>query len=111
MDEKTSKKCFVFFKFNHLFEKSFLDSRLVEITMIFHILKDRESCRQEFLNSTGGAAANWATAAKKMRDNIVICNYKFLRDMSKNSTDDSWIISGLNHWLPSEYEYEQQQKQ
>ena len=72
--------------------------------MIFHVLKDRDSYREEVLHGEGGAAANWASAVKKMRDNIVVCNYKFLRDMSKNAKDDSWIISGLNHWLPSEYE-------
>ncbi|UJR28017.1 hypothetical protein I4U23_009277 [Adineta vaga] len=83
------------------------NSRLVEITMIFHILKDRDSYRDEMMNAPGGAAANWASAVKKMRDNIIVCNYKFLRDMSKNSNDDSWIISGVNHWLPSEYEDQQ----
>jgi inner membrane protein involved in colicin E2 resistance len=87
----------------------FLDTRLVEITMIFHVLKDRESYREEMLRNTGSAAANWASAVKKMRDNIIVCNYKFLRDMSKNAKDDSWIISGLNHWLPSEYEQQPQQ--
>jgi hypothetical protein len=76
--------------------------------MIFHVLKDRESYRQEMLQGTGGTAANWATAVKKMRDNIIVCNYKFLRDMSKNAKDDNWIISGLNHWLPSEYEQQKQ---
>ncbi len=87
-----------------------LDSRLVEITMIFHILKDRDSYRETMLRDTGGVAANWAAAVNKMRDNIVVCNYKFLRDMSKNAKDDSWVISGLNHWLPSEYEQQQQQQ-
>ncbi len=77
--------------------------------MIFHVLKDRESYREEMLRNTGSAAANWASAVKKMRDNIIVCNYKFLRDMSKNAKDDSWIISGLNHWLPSEYEQQPQQ--
>lgn len=92
--------------YNHL---NILASRLVEITMIFHILKDRNSYREEMLNPAGGAdaAGNWAAAMKKMRGNIVVCNYKFLRDMSKSSTDDSWVISGLNHWLPSEYEKQQ----
>ncbi|CAF1255504.1 unnamed protein product [Rotaria magnacalcarata] len=80
------------------------NSRLVEITMIFHVLKDRKSYHDGILNATADATTNWAASMKKMRDNIVVCNYKFLRDMSKNSKDDSWIISGLNHWLPSEYE-------
>ncbi|CAF0900182.1 unnamed protein product [Adineta ricciae] len=85
------------------------NTRMVEITMIFHVLRDRELYRQEILNAPGGVASNWTSAMKKMRDNIVVCNYKFLRDMSKNATDDSWIISGLNHWLPSEYEDQQKQ--
>ncbi len=80
------------------------DKRLIEITMIFHVLKNRESYQEEMLHNTPGTTTNWSTAMKKMRDNIVVCNYKFLRDMSKNTKDDSWIISGLNHWLPSEYE-------
>jgi hypothetical protein len=75
--------------------------------MIFHILKDRDSYREDMLRDTGGAVTNWAASMKKMRDNIIVCNYKFLRDMSKNATDDSWIITGLNHWLPSEYEQQQ----
>ena len=79
--------------------------------MIFHILKDRESYREAMLRDSSGIATNWASAMKKMRDNIIVCNYKFLRDMSKNSKDDSWIISGLNHWLPIEYEEQQQQQQ
>ncbi|CAF3339718.1 unnamed protein product [Rotaria sp. Silwood1] len=80
------------------------NSRLVEITMIFHILKDRNSYQEEMLHAKGDSITNWTATMKKMRDNIVVCNYKFLRDMSKNANDDSWIITGLNHWLPSEYE-------
>jgi hypothetical protein len=72
--------------------------------MIFHILKNRESYQEEMLRNTSGTTINWSAAMNKMRDNIVVCNYRFLRDMSKNTKDDSWIISGLNHWLPSEYE-------
>ncbi|CAF0811905.1 unnamed protein product [Adineta steineri] len=86
------------------------NNRLVEITMIFHILKDRDAYRQEMLNATGNVASNWTSAVKKMRDNIIVCNYKFLRDMSKNAKDDSWTISGLNHWQPSEYEQQQKQE-
>jgi len=71
--------------------------------MIFHVLKDPESYREEMLQGTGHTALKWAAAVKKMRDNIIVCNYKFLRDMSKNAKDDSWIITGLNHWLPNEY--------
>lgn len=86
----------------------YLDSRIVEISMIFHILKNRDLYRDEVLQSTKGNPTNLTSAMRKMRDNIVVCNYKFLRDMSKNATDESWIISGLNHWLPSEYEDQQQ---
>lgn len=79
--------------------------------MIFHILKNRESYQEEMLNSTSGSTvSNWSTAMQKMRDNIIVCNYKFLRDMSKNAKDDSWVISGLNHWLPIEYEQQPQQQ-
>ncbi|CAF2396817.1 unnamed protein product [Rotaria sp. Silwood2] len=80
------------------------NSRLVEITIIFHILKDRNAYHEEMIHAKGDSITNWTAAMKKMRDNIVVCNYKFLRDMSKNAKDDSWIISGLNHWSPSEYE-------
>jgi hypothetical protein len=72
--------------------------------MIFHILKNRESYQEEMLRNSSGTGTSWSTAMKKMRDNIVVCNYKFLRDVSKDTKDDSWVISGLNHWLPSEYE-------
>lgn len=78
--------------------------------MIFHVLKNRESYREEMLQNSDGKSTSLTTAMKKMRDNIVVCNYKFLRDMSKNAKDDSWIISGLNHWLPSEYEDQPQQQ-
>jgi hypothetical protein len=109
MDEQKSniKRLFLFCFI--IYKIIFLDSRLVEINMIFHILKDRDLYREEILHGEGGTAANWASAVKKMRHNIVVCNYKFLRDMSNNAKDDSWIISGLNHWLPSEYEQEPQQ--
>ncbi len=108
MDDQASKNIIHYYLLVKI--KIILDSRLVEITMIFHILKDRESYREAMMQTTGNAATNWATAVKKMRDNIVVCNYKFLRDMSKNAKDDSWIISGLNHWLPSEYEQQPQQQ-
>ena len=72
--------------------------------MIFHVLKDRESCQREISQNPEQNIDNWSAMMKKMRDNIVVCNYKFLRDLSKNAEDDSWIISGLNHWLPTEYE-------
>jgi hypothetical protein len=78
--------------------------------MIFHILKDPESYREEMLQSTGNSFTTWVSTVKKMRDNIIVCNYKFLRDMSKNAKDDSWIITGLNHWLPNEYLQQQQQQ-
>ena len=84
------------------------DNRQVEINMIFHVLKNRDSYREDMLQSAGGMTANWASTMKKMRENIIVCNYKFLRDMSKDAQDDSWTISGLNHWLPSEYEQQQQ---
>mgnify|MGYP006892793991 CR=1 FL=1 len=88
------------------------DNRLVEITMIFHVLKNRQAYQDAMLgNDNAGVPSNWTSTMKKIRDNIVVCNYKFLRDMSKNATDDSWIITGLNHWLPSEYEDQQQQQQ
>lgn len=68
--------------------------------MIFHVLKDPDSYREEMMNNTAG---DWLTTMRKMRDNIIVCNYKFLRDMSRDATDDSWIITGLNHWLPNDY--------
>lgn len=71
--------------------------------MIFHVLKNREAYREEMMQSNESATAKLATAMKIMRENIVVCNYRFLRDMSKNADDDSWTISGLNHWSPSEY--------
>ena len=87
----------------------FLESRLVEITMIFHVLKDPESYREEMLQSTGNSLTNWASMVKKMRDNLIVCNYKFLRDMGQQAKDESWTITGLNHWLPNEH-FEQQQQ-
>ncbi len=77
--------------------------------MIFHILKNPESYQEEILQGTGNAASNWLSAVKKMRNDIIVCNYKFLRDMSKNAQDDSWIITGLNHWSPNEYVQQQQE--
>lgn len=74
--------------------------------MIFHLLKDRNSYQQEMFQGSASAVNDWTEKMKKMRNDIVVCNYKFLRDMSKNANDDSWIITGLNHWLPSEYEQE-----
>ncbi|CAF3402711.1 unnamed protein product [Rotaria socialis] len=79
------------------------NKRMVEITMIFHVLKNPESYRDEMLDGPGNAASNWISAVKKMRDDIIICNYRFLRDMSSDAQDSSWIITGLNHWLPNEY--------
>ena len=76
--------------------------------MIFHVLKNREAYREELMQSNDSATTKLATAMKIMRENIVVCNYKFLRDMSKNAQDESWTISGLNHWLPSEYSQSQQ---
>lgn len=71
--------------------------------MIFHVLKNPESYREEISEGSGSTTTNWISTVKKMRDNIIICNYKFLRDMSKDAQDDSWTITGLNHWLPNEY--------
>ncbi|CAF3406497.1 unnamed protein product [Rotaria sp. Silwood1] len=79
------------------------NTRMVEITMIFHVLKNPELYREEMFEGSGSAFSNWLSTVKKMRDNIIVCNYKFLRDMSKNASDDSWIITGLNHWSPNEY--------
>lgn len=72
--------------------------------MIFHVLKNRDSFRDEMFDGSNNMASNWVSVSKKMRDNLIVCNYKFLRDMSKNAQDDSWTITGLNHWLPSEYQ-------
>jgi hypothetical protein len=78
--------------------------------MIFHVLKDPESYREAMLESTENSFTTWASTVKKMRDNMIICNYKFLRDMSAHAKDDSWIITGLNHWSPNEYLQQEQQQ-
>ncbi|CAF0932729.1 unnamed protein product [Rotaria sordida] len=79
------------------------NTRMVEIIMIFHILKNPESYRDEMLEGSGSTFSNWISTIKTMRDNIIVCNYKFSRNMSENAQDNSWIITGLNHWLPNEY--------
>ena len=71
--------------------------------MIFHILKNPELYQEEMVQSTENTLTTWTSTINKIRDNMIVCNYKFLRDMSKNAKDDSWIITGLNHWLPNEY--------
>lgn len=71
--------------------------------MIFHVLKNLEFYRDEMLQSTGNTLFTWTSTVKKMRDNMIICNYKFLRDMTKDARDDSWTITGLNHWSLNEY--------
>lgn len=76
---------------------------MVEITMIFHVLQNPESYRDEMFEGPGSATSNWLSTVKRMRDNIIICNYSFLRDMSKDVHDDSWVITRLNHWIPNEY--------
>jgi len=76
---------------------------MVEITMIFHVLKNPHLYQEEIMQNSDKTLTNWALTVKKMRDNLLICNYKFLRDMSKNANDTSWIITELNHWSPSEY--------
>ena len=79
-----------------------LDTQLVEIMMVFHVIKDPEVYRA-MLEETGGILSKWTTAAKKMRENIIVCNYRFVRNVSRNAEDDSWLITGLNHWIPREY--------
>jgi hypothetical protein len=86
-----------------------LDNRLVEISMLFHVVKALTSIREDLHQTTNDPLGNWMMTMKNMHDSVVVCNYKFIRDMSKNSNDDSWIISGLNHWLPSEYGQKYQQ--
>ena len=76
---------------------------MIEISMIFHILKDPNAYRQEIMQSSNASVADWLSKLRKMRNEIIVCNYKFLRDTNCNSTDNSWIITGLNHWLPNEY--------
>ncbi|CAF0938584.1 unnamed protein product [Adineta steineri] len=76
---------------------------LVEVSMIFHVLKNPELYQEEMIHATGNTASNMIATMRKMRDNVIVCNYKFLRNMSKNANDDSWIITGLNHWSPTEY--------
>lgn len=87
----------------------FIETRMVEITMIFHILKNPQKYQEEMMQNPEKTFTNWALTVKKMRDNLLICNYKFLRDMTKNARDTSWIITGLNHWSPNEYLKQQQQ--
>lgn len=102
MDEQASKNKFLCFYQNYAV-LLILESRAVEITMIFHVLKNPESYQNEMLESSGNSLTTWASNMKKMRDNVIVCNYKFFRDMSKNTPDESWIITGLNHWSPNEY--------
>jgi hypothetical protein len=72
--------------------------------MIFHVVKDPQSYYDEMMQSTGTPMANWTSTVRTIRDNIIVCNYKFRRDLSPHAHDDSWIITGLNHWLPIEYQ-------
>lgn len=71
--------------------------------MVFHVVKDLDSYREEMLEGNGNPLANWATMMKKIRDNIIVCNYRFLRNVTPNARDNSWLITGLNHWIPAEY--------
>lgn len=71
--------------------------------MVFHVIKDVESYREEMLQGSGTPAGNWLSAVRKMRDEIIICNYKFLRNITPNTNDDSWMIVSLNHWRPKDY--------
>ena len=70
--------------------------------MVFHVIKDPNAYRA-MLEETGSTISNWTSTARKMRENIMVCNYRFLKNISQNAKDDSWIITGLNHWIPKEY--------
>ena len=71
--------------------------------MVFHVVKDLDAYREGMLEAEGNAFANWTNTMKKIRDNIIVCNYRFLRNLTPNARDDSWLITGLNHWIPGEY--------
>jgi len=73
-------------------------TRYVEITVVFHILrgfleKSKESQNfsiRHFINSED-------------RNNVMVCNYRFFRDFTKGVQNPTWIINMMNHFLPADH--------
>lgn len=71
--------------------------RFVEITMVYHVLRglDAMKAKGEDLPLNVGMLPQY-------RDNISICNYRFIKEFTKGNESD-WTINLLNHFKPSDY--------
>lgn len=75
--------------------------RHVEITVSLHVL--RGLAEKKRTGEVGGAF-NFQEFAQDERNkyHVMICNYRFFKDFTEGSSDPSWIINMVNHFLPME---------
>ncbi|CAF0832447.1 unnamed protein product [Didymodactylos carnosus] len=73
-----------------------------EIGIIIEDKSGKEKHVEQHMNMDLSTLLNFSKTSHSIRDSIVICNYRFVREMTKG-VSDGWTINALNHWLPNEY--------
>ncbi|XP_066156719.1 m-AAA protease-interacting protein 1, mitochondrial [Euwallacea fornicatus] len=68
--------------------------RFVEITMVYHVLRGLSTMR-----SHGHEPPLNAGMLPEYQDKISICNYRFIREYTKDK-ESGWIVNLLNHFRP-----------
>ncbi|GLV40614.1 uncharacterized protein CBL_04416 [Carabus blaptoides fortunei] len=71
--------------------------RFVEITMVYHIFRGLEAMR-----SRGEELPLNVGMLPQYRENLSICNYRFIKEFTKG-IDSDWTVNLLNHFKPSDY--------
>lgn len=74
-----------------------VQKRFVEITMVYHTFRGLEG-----MKSRGEELPLNVGMMPQYRDNISICNYRFIREFTKG-VEGEWTINLLNHFKPSDY--------
>jgi hypothetical protein len=72
------------------------DQRFVEITTVFQGFHGLENVKR---NNAG----HYTEEMYRSRDQVYICNYRFIREFTKGK-EDEWTINKLNHFCPTELE-------
>lgn len=69
-----------------------VQERFVEITVCFHVFEGLS----ELIEKEGFQPG--PSSMQKHRDKIIICNYRFLREFTKNTQDGDWRVNLIHHF-------------
>ncbi|GAB1602797.1 uncharacterized protein LOC115232575 [Argonauta hians] len=71
------------------------NQRFVEITVVFQGFHG-------FYDAKEKDPREYYEFVRQNTERLYVCNYRFIREFTKGSSNDDWVINRLNHFIPNE---------